>query len=77
MKRKSHIPSDGIQIDRNVPIPKAIVQSKYPWNGMKIGDSFYASNVSARSAAIKRGQVFKEQYITRREGKGFRVWRVK
>lgn len=64
-----------IQVEKKVPIPKE--REKYPFAQMEIGDSFWtlrnvASTAHSWSKNNARGKV---RFITRREKKGFRIWR--
>jgi hypothetical protein len=76
---------DILPIEKNVPVPPR-KNRKYPWYEMVIGDSFLVpcaqheielvecSITNCRNHAQKKtGWTF----ITRRTGRGMRVWRVK
>lgn len=72
-----------ITIDKNVPMParRGDRPIKYPFVGMKIGDSFFASNVTA-SALTNAAQHYRpKKFIARsqlEDGKtGARCWRMK
>lgn len=65
-----------IKVEKGVPIPTA--RGKYPWKGMEVGDSFVIVNCTN---SVKRGlhscaSRYGYRICTRREGAGFRVWRV-
>ena len=68
----------GIMIEKNVPIPEPR-RRKYPFSKMKIGDSFFIEDTSAkvRASASSYGKRLNREFITRREGNGVRCWRVK
>ena len=75
------------KIDKNVPIPESNLRgSKYPIREMKVGDSFYLESEGevkgARDAALKHIKRQKNgykdwDYTTRKDGDGYRLWRVK
>ena len=69
-----------IQIERNVPIPE-IPQGRrpsYPWAKMEVGDSFVVDKpIEFRSIASRDGTRTGRQFSCKREGVGWRVWRVK
>lgn len=79
-----------IRIEKNIPIKKKNgFGTQYPWNKMEIGDSFYLkipkgvkyttyqSSVltTARSWSLYNNQDAK--FSSRKEDKGFRIWRVR
>jgi len=68
-------------IEKGIPIPDRPSSPwiGYPWDEMRIGDSFLVpktSAKSARNAAFSRGRAYKEKYVTRTVEDGLRVWRV-
>jgi len=70
-----------IDIDKGVPLPVKVSPSKtvYPWDAMKINDSFLVSlddlnRVSA--AASKAGKRKGKRFTVRKTKDGIRVWRV-
>jgi hypothetical protein len=77
-----------MKIESNIPIPKIRstgAQLKYPWDALKVGDSFFVpdGDVSALTSIGK--QYFKNRNIsvkikcrtvTEDGVKGVRVWRV-
>lgn len=73
-----------MKIDKNIPIPLAPNSRKYPFNEMKVGDSFFVE-----VASLKRAQMVQANLIgctRRRKGKfttrlcrnplGIRIWRI-
>lgn len=66
-----------VKIEKNVPIPdNAGRPSLYPWRTLKVGESFLVNqpkfmvgNANTRHAPKK--------FVTKKEGKGTRVWRIK
>lgn len=72
-----------IKVDKGVAIPRP--RNKYPWENMRVGDSFAieikdeAQAAHIRTAAYYRSQVSKEHFVTRvLEERGrtvIRVWR--
>ncbi len=72
--------TDVIRIDKDIPMARRIKPSKYPFNMMQVGDSFYTDlkATSLRSLAThyakrENGTV---KFAVRIEGDGSRVWRV-
>jgi len=70
----------SIKIDKGVPVPKAIHngRSKYPFQQMEVGDSFFAETAPEvmRSSANQRRLKYGTQFIVRAEGSGARCWRT-
>lgn len=72
-----------IVIDKNIPQPDAKRGgrrgSKYPWNEMKVGDSFlFPENVKKTTAAsltYSAGKAHKRQFSLRTVEDGIRCWR--
>ena len=68
------------KIDKGVPMPKRTglgSTPKYPWKSMKVGDSFHTGPRdkplgSVSAAGPRHGMKFSQ----RREGNGYRVWRM-
>jgi len=70
-------------IDSHIPTPMKHqgTPSKYPFNTMEIGDSFFVPNVEgkrnpAAQSAHTDGRRKGRKYVTRTEGNGLRVWRT-
>lgn len=68
------------EIEKGIPMPVNRMKQKYPFDLMDVGDSFFISLefVSAVRMAIQRFKLINSQarFVTRREGKGMRVFRV-
>lgn len=77
------------KIEKNVPVAKVSTKAgifrKYPFNEMEVGDSFSTGpedfgpngrNSRAGFAAAQHGRRFGMKFATRREGEGFRIWRI-
>ena len=70
------------KIDKAVPVPDTRFgsgKSKYPFDKMEVGDSFYApiKQVTAISATRHRTLYWPgEKYTTSKEGDGVRVFRI-
>lgn len=69
------------KIQKNVPIPaRAKAKSKYPFEKMGVGDSFYAPvkpaglYVAARKWAKDNNP--ESRFVVRAEGEGSRCWRT-
>ena len=61
-------------IKSGIPIPKLGQKlKKYPFEKMKVGDSFTSNNRSAASKYAKNKTV---QFSTRRVKNGYRIWRT-
>lgn len=69
-------PNGEYKIEKGVPIPMNW-RTKYPFAEMRPGDSFKGSQkvVSAVSYWAKR-HPGKGKFTCRREGDGYRVWRI-
>lgn len=72
------------KIESNVPPPSGDSgrPAKYPWAEMKVGDSFRfdgAPGVRDRISASSRAFAKRNAgvaFVTRREGDGYRIWRI-
>lgn len=54
--------------------------NKYPFPSMEVGDSFFVPGdqaSKARPAAHTWGRVHGRKFMTRKEGDGVRIWRIK
>lgn len=68
-------------IQKNIKIYKKR-RSKYPWEDMEIGDSFYipkSDNPTPSNVIGYASKRFKAKYVSRIEphGEGSRIWRIK
>lgn len=75
---------DFIEIDKGIPIPPLVrPPRKWPWNRMKVGDSFFIEGdkttaARIRGAANERARTHPgEKYTVRTKDKGARCWRIK
>ena len=70
--------TETIKIERGIPIPPKRKRGsrKYPFDQMKIGDSILIGRKSQTSAYHYRIAHPEFRFTVRREGKGFRLWRV-
>ena len=68
-----------VKIVSDVPLPGSIQGSRsYPWDQMKVGDSFFLPNRIHNAVTLPIRLVRQGWAITRRtEGNGVRVWRIK
>jgi hypothetical protein len=74
---KKHKHNSRVKIDHDVPMPQSI--HKYPWDEMKIGDSFLApvKSLGSMASLCSRKKAEKGwQYRLRQTPEGIRVWRV-
>lgn len=63
------------KIEKNVSVPDS---RRYPFPDMKVGDSYYDDDgMNLRSAAWQFARRHGWKFITRREGEGVRIWRMK
>jgi hypothetical protein len=69
-----------IKIESHIPIPiKKRGNRKYPWDQMKVGDSFFVEGVTQNSlSTAAKYQTTKSgiKFTTAAEGSGIRVWRI-
>jgi len=61
------------KIEKGIEIPDG--WSKYPFSKMEVGDSFFVKTKSGKSAYMysKRHGM---RFTVRKEGDGFRIWRI-
>ena len=67
-------------IERGVKRPMNGRSAKYPWERMKVGDSFVVNTNDenyARAGASKRGRLDGRKYSVSKLNGKWRVWRVK
>lgn len=72
------------KIEKGVPIPPRKIQSKYPWDQMDIGDSFFVPSTSGYKLSKIQSNAYaygikitpKRKFVIRTLEKGFRIWRV-
>ena len=67
-----------LKIEEGIPIPKMRLR-KYPWEDMKVGDSFFVpdgNNNTIQTAASYAGKRHNRKYCTRQVNGGIRVWRI-
>lgn len=74
------------KIEKNVPIPYGAGSpggNKYPWREMDVGDSFpiktekEAKRISAAACWYSGSHKDEVRFSVRKNGKGYRCWRVK
>ena len=74
-----------IKIEKNIPVTKKLGHGiQYPWDKMEVGDSFFLEcsdnrRISILSNAISyyKSHIKGAKLTTRKEGKGYRFWRIK
>lgn len=70
-----------VKIEKSVPIPEGSGKGskKYPFGEMEVGDSFYTENngVVASVSYWRSRNAPNKEFVTRKEGEGRRVWRIK
>lgn len=79
----SQLPMTAIRLSSKHPVPPAR-GGKYPWGSMEVGHSFHLEGGRAAQASIlstakswSRRHNKKARFTTRKEGRGFRVYRIK
>ena len=69
-----------IEITKKVPLPEVRSKNVYPYDEMEVEDSFYVEGVSSQNICncnYKRNKLGDKKFTVRKEGNGFRVWRIK
>ena len=61
------------KIEKGIEVPQ--YRAKYPFKKMEVGDSFF-SETDACSSAYMYGKRNGKRFLIRKEGDGFRVWRI-
>jgi hypothetical protein len=68
-----------IKIEKDIPLPPER-RSRYPWNAMQVGDSFFVDNEvqgrKLRGAANAASKRLKKKFAVRRVTGGYRCWRI-
>lgn len=66
------------KIEKNIPIPGEHGNTKYPFKLLEVGDSFYVEGIpsSARTAAHSYAKRYGVKLVSKREKKGYRIWRT-
>lgn len=69
-----------IKIDKKVPMPPLRARATYPFRDMKPGDSFFVENGNNASISCCASNFASKnpgfKFTTRREGNGYRCWRI-
>jgi hypothetical protein len=67
-----------INVDKNIPIPERKCKAirKYPINEMEIGDSFLVSTENEYKAASTSMRKAGFKPLVRKDGVGYRIWRI-
>lgn len=64
-----------MEIDKNIPIPKA--RESYPIKDMGIGDSILVPVYTNFTSSAKKYRKLGWKFRRKKEGNGFRLWRIK
>lgn len=64
-----------VKIDKKVPMPMRS-HARYPWEQMKVGDSFYVPEPGKRSGFYSIAARHGYKVAVRNDGEGVRVWRT-
>jgi len=65
-----------IIIDKGVAMPTENGRCKYPWKDMEVGDSFSLPKLSISTGAVNE-RYKPKKFVARKDGDGYRVWRIK
>jgi hypothetical protein len=70
------------KIDKNIPIPKRIYDSEYPYpiDNLNVGDSFFIEERTSTQVShiISRGnKMLGKRFTSRTMDGGVRIWRIK
>lgn len=67
-----------VVIENNVPMPKVRTRTEWPWEKLKVGQSFLAGikATSMAPSAARQAKKLGRKFVVRTEGKGCRVWRT-
>lgn len=62
-------------IEKGVPIPVEDGRNKYPWKVMEVGDSFSIPKLTVSTGATNE-RYKPKKFISRKDGDGYRIWRI-
>jgi hypothetical protein len=66
-----------VKIDTGIPIPARGGYGKYPHTSMEVGQSFYVSERGTVQQAVSNyGRASGKKFTVRKEGAGYRCWRI-
>lgn len=68
-----------IDVDKDVPLPRPRVLRSYPYDVLRVGESFWVRGVRVQSIWTTNYRWSKRlgrRFVARVEGDGVRVWRV-
>jgi len=68
-----------IDVDKDVPMPRTRVRQTYPYELMRVGESFWVKGVAVQSmwnTNYRWSKKLGRRFVARVEGEGVRVWRV-
>jgi hypothetical protein len=68
-----------IKIDKDIPLaPKIYSKNQLPFREMKVGDSFVYYHARGPQTSYEAGiELAPKKFSCRKEGKNWRIWRVK
>lgn len=71
--------SEEFKIDSDVPYTSHLGKLKYPFEDMKVGDSFLIKGnyMKVASSASWYGKRHQQKFSVRRTEEGYRCWRLK
>jgi hypothetical protein len=67
---------DTYKIEKGVPLPDTLRTPTYPFKEMEIGDSFFVESRSKKAGIHSTAKHYGITITIRKQGSGFRVWRV-
>lgn len=68
-----------IDVEKDVPMPESRVRQSYPYELMRVGESFWVRGVKLQSmynTNFRWGRKLSRRFVARVEGDGIRVWRI-
>lgn len=65
----------NIVIEKDVAMPEHCSRTKYPWTKMEVGDSFFIPKLTISLGATNE-RYKPKKFIARKDGEGYRVWRI-
>lgn len=73
MEKKVAASAEEVKIDKGIPLPSP--RQKYPFDKMKVGESFFSVKNSVVNLSSKHNKSGKAKFTCRKVKDGYRVWR--
>lgn len=69
-----------IQVQKGIPVPD--IRRRYPWPGMKVGDSFFVAGITPNKMSSNAHKAlgpgnYAQRTVEEEGQRGVRVWRIK